>query len=58
MDFFSSNTSDWIYIVGVIVAFFAFLIWNKKQQASRKGLKRKRFKDRVEEKRNERQKES
>lgn len=56
MDFFSSNTSDWIYIAGVIVAFFVFLVWNKKQQASRKGPKRKRFKDRIEEKRKERNK--
>jgi|GEM_PF-1219625 len=56
MDFFSSNTSDWIYIAGVVIAFFIFLVWNKKQQASRKGPKRKRFKDRIEEKRKERNK--
>jgi hypothetical protein len=44
------NYQDWIYIAGVVLAFFVFLVWNKKNHGNGSRLKnRKTFKERIQE---------
>ncbi|GAK96445.1 hypothetical protein JCM19294_1958 [Nonlabens tegetincola] len=54
MEDFFSNTKDWIYIIAVVVAFFIFLGWNRKQQANRNSRKRRDFKKSFNEKKKDR----
>ncbi|WP_303685660.1 hypothetical protein [Nonlabens dokdonensis] len=49
-----SEYKDWIYICGVLLAFVVFLFWNKSKQGSIKDRKRRNFKQRIQEKREER----
>lgn len=52
-DFFD-NYQDWIYIAVVVLAFFVFLIWNKKQQTTTRRSNRSSFKERVEQRKKDR----
>ncbi|MEN8817307.1 MAG: hypothetical protein ABF274_10640 [Nonlabens sp.] len=49
-----SEYKDWIYIGGVLLAFVIFLFWNKGKQGSIKDRKKRNFKKRIQEKREER----
>lgn len=49
-----SEYKDWIYIGGVLLAFVVFLFWNKGKQRNIKDRKRRNFKQRIQEKREER----
>ncbi|AGC77544.1 hypothetical protein LX97_02260 [Nonlabens dokdonensis] len=49
-----SDYKDWIYIGGVLLAFVVFLFWNRSKQGSIKDRKRRNFKQRIQEKREER----
>ncbi len=45
--------TDWIYIGGVLLAFVLFLFWNKGKQGSIKDRKRRNFKQRLRDKRDD-----
>ncbi|WP_164510868.1 hypothetical protein [Nonlabens xiamenensis] len=47
---FINTYQDWIYIGGVILAFFVFLVWNKSRQGSVKDRRRRNFKQSFREK--------
>lgn len=45
--------SDWFYIGAVIIAFFIFLLWNRKTHGRSRTKGRKSFKTRLKERRKE-----
>ncbi len=49
-----SKYQDWIYIGGVLLAFIVFLFWNRSKQGNTRNRKRRNFKQRVREKRENR----
>ena len=58
MNEYFENYTDWFYIGSVILAFFVFLLWNKKRQSSGKRSQRLNFKKRIAQKREKRERES
>jgi len=50
-----SENKDWIYIGAVLLAFVIFMFWNKSKQGSLKDRKRRNFKQRLNEKRKDRE---
>lgn len=51
-----SNYSDWIYIGAVVIAFFIFLLWNRKTHGRSRTKDRRSFKQRIAERKKEERK--
>ncbi|MGJ8684473.1 MAG: hypothetical protein ACSHWW_07615 [Nonlabens sp.] len=48
-----SNYTDWLYIGAVVIAFFVFLLWNRKTHGRSRTKDRRSFKARLEERKRE-----
>ncbi|WP_170061733.1 hypothetical protein [Nonlabens arenilitoris] len=51
-----SDYQDWLYIGAVIIAFFVFLLWNRKTHGQSRTKNRRSFKARLEDRKKEQRK--
>lgn len=48
-----NDYTDWLYIGAVVIAFFIFLLWNRKTHGRSRTKQRRSFKQRLEERQKE-----